>query len=271
RDQDPVVPRRARHRRFTRDDCARRSAIHGAARRRRRAHLARRPSRQRPGPLPRDRGQRLRVPETLRAHRRRALARPSSRVRDARGGQGRADGQPSRPRPLHAVDRGSWNRALPPELHRGGRRHADARQVLTPTFDFSGTAGTDSLSLPPRGEEDCGEETSAHGVALRDAQLRHARDSACGPGRAQSPAANDPPSDNGMRVTVNPGPLTNRGRVAWDVNGTGVFVTAYLAFTNGTETDVLFDSKPGLKNLTPCRGDAGGGFTVIATGFLTPR
>ena len=77
--------------------------------------------------------------------------------------------------------------------------------------------------------------------------------------------------DNGMRLTVNPGTLTNRGRVAWDVNGTGVFVTAYLAFTNGTETDVLFDSKPGLTNLTTCRGDAGGGFTVSATGFLTPR
>ena len=77
--------------------------------------------------------------------------------------------------------------------------------------------------------------------------------------------------DNGMQFTVTPGTLTNQGRVAWDVNGTGVFVTAYLAFTNGTETDVLFDSKPGLKNLTTCRGDAGGGFTVIATGFLTPR
>ena len=61
--------------------------------------------------------------------------------------------------------------------------------------------------------------------------------------------------DNGMRFVVNPGTLTNRGRVAWDVNGTGVFVTAYLAFTNGIT----------------CRGDAGGGFTVIATGFLTPR
>jgi hypothetical protein len=77
--------------------------------------------------------------------------------------------------------------------------------------------------------------------------------------------------DNGMQFTVNPGTLTNQGRVAWDVNGTGVFVTAFLAFTNGTETDVLFDSKPGLTNLTTCRGDAGGGFTVIATGFLTPR
>jgi hypothetical protein len=48
-------------------------------------------------------------------------------------------------------------------------------------------------------------------------------------------------------------------------------VTAYLAFTNGTDTFVLFDSKAGLKNLITCTGDAGGGFTVIATGFFTPR
>jgi hypothetical protein len=77
--------------------------------------------------------------------------------------------------------------------------------------------------------------------------------------------------DNGMQFVVNPGTVTNQGRVAWDANSNGVFVTAYLAFTNGTETDVLFDSKPGLKNLTTCTGDAGGGFTVIAMGFLTPR
>ena len=77
--------------------------------------------------------------------------------------------------------------------------------------------------------------------------------------------------DNGMKLTVNPGTLTNRGRVAWDVNGTGVFVTAYLALTNVTETHVFFDSKPGLKNLTTCRADVGGGFTLVAIGFLTPR
>ena len=75
----------------------------------------------------------------------------------------------------------------------------------------------------------------------------------------------------GLPLKVNPGTLTNRGRVAWAIDSTSVFVTAYLAFTNGTETDVLFDSKPGLKNLITCTGDAGGGFTVIAMGFLTPR
>jgi hypothetical protein len=74
-----------------------------------------------------------------------------------------------------------------------------------------------------------------------------------------------------QHVTVNPGTLTNQGRVAWDVNSASVFVTAYLAFTDGTDTFVLFDSKPGLKNLITCSGDAGGGFTVIATGFFTPR
>jgi ABC-type transport system substrate-binding protein len=72
-------------------------------------------------------------------------------------------------------------------------------------------------------------------------------------------------------VTVNPGTATNRGRVAWVVDSNSVFVTAYLAFSDGTDTIVLFDSKPGLKNLITCTGDAGGGFTVIATGFFTPR
>ncbi len=75
----------------------------------------------------------------------------------------------------------------------------------------------------------------------------------------------------GLHVDVNPGTLTNRGRVAWAIDSTSVFVTAYLAFTDGTETFVLFDSKPGLTNLITCTGDAGGGLTVIATGFLTPR
>ena len=75
----------------------------------------------------------------------------------------------------------------------------------------------------------------------------------------------------GLLVDINTGTLTNRGRVAWAINSTSVFVTAYLAFTDGTETFVLFDSKPGLNDLITCTGDAGGGFTVIATGFFTPR
>ena len=75
----------------------------------------------------------------------------------------------------------------------------------------------------------------------------------------------------GLHVDVTPGTSTNRGRVAWAIDSNSIFVTASLLFTNGTETDVLFDSKPGLKNLVTCTGDAGGGFTVIATGFFTPR
>jgi hypothetical protein len=65
--------------------------------------------------------------------------------------------------------------------------------------------------------------------------------------------------------------LTNRGRVAWAIDSTSVFVTSYLAFTGGTETVVLFDSRPALKNLITCTGDVRGGFTVIAVGFFTPR
>jgi hypothetical protein len=71
-------------------------------------------------------------------------------------------------------------------------------------------------------------------------------------------------------VVVNPGTLTNRGRVAWVVDSQSVFVTAYLAFTDPTGTFVLFDSKKGLKNLITCTGE-GDGFTVTAVGFFTPR
>jgi hypothetical protein len=74
-----------------------------------------------------------------------------------------------------------------------------------------------------------------------------------------------------LHVVVNPGTLTNQGRVAWAVDSTSVFVTASLAFSDGTDTFVLFDSKRGLTNVITCTGDAGGGFTVIATGFFTPR
>lgn len=50
---------------------------------------------------------------------------------------------------------------------------------------------------------------------------------------------------NGIPATVNPGTLTNRGRVAWDANSARVFVTAELAFSDGTNTFVIFDSKKG--------------------------
>ena len=75
----------------------------------------------------------------------------------------------------------------------------------------------------------------------------------------------------GLHVDVNPGTLTNRGRLVWAIDSTSVMVTAYLAFTKGTDTFVIFDSKQGLTNLITCTGDVGDGFTVIATGFFTPR
>jgi hypothetical protein len=76
---------------------------------------------------------------------------------------------------------------------------------------------------------------------------------------------------DGQDVVVSPGTATNVGRVAWVIDSNSVFVTAYLAFTDGVDTFVLFDSKPGLKGLVTCSGDAGGGVTVIARGFFTPR
>jgi hypothetical protein len=76
---------------------------------------------------------------------------------------------------------------------------------------------------------------------------------------------------DGRQVNVTPGTLTNRGRVAWDLNSTSVLVTAYLAFDDGTGPVVIFDSKRGLTNLITCTGDTGVGFTVIVKGFFTPR
>jgi hypothetical protein len=76
---------------------------------------------------------------------------------------------------------------------------------------------------------------------------------------------------DGLRVNVNPGTLTNRGRVAWAIDSTSVLVTAYLAFDDGTGPVVFFDSKRGLTNLVTCTGDAGGGFTITVKGFFTPR
>ena len=75
----------------------------------------------------------------------------------------------------------------------------------------------------------------------------------------------------GLQVPGNPGTLTNRGRVVWAIDSTSVFVDAYFAITDGTNTFVLYDSKQGLTNLASCTADLGGGFTAIATGFFTPR
>ncbi len=83
-----VVPRRAGNH-HDRERLPRR----GAAARRRRAHLGRRAARKRGEgrrPLSRHGRERLRAPEDVRAHRRRALARACARVRDARARAGRA-------------------------------------------------------------------------------------------------------------------------------------------------------------------------------------
>jgi hypothetical protein len=75
----------------------------------------------------------------------------------------------------------------------------------------------------------------------------------------------------GLQVEGNPGTLTNRGRVVWAIDSTSVFVDAYFAITDGTNTVVIYDSKQGLQNLVSCTADLGGGFTAIARGFFTPR
>jgi hypothetical protein len=75
----------------------------------------------------------------------------------------------------------------------------------------------------------------------------------------------------GLQVPATPGTLTNRGRVLWAIDSTSVFVDAYFAITDGTDTFVIYDSKLGLKNLVSCTADLGGGFTAIAAGFFTPR
>ena len=75
----------------------------------------------------------------------------------------------------------------------------------------------------------------------------------------------------GRRVEASPGTLTNRGRVLWASDSTSIFVDAYFAITDGTNTLVIYDSKQGLKNLITCTADLGGGVTAIATGFFTPR
>jgi hypothetical protein len=79
---------------------------------------------------------------------------------------------------------------------------------------------------------------------------------------------------DGQAVVVSPGTLTNRSHQAFAVDSTSIFVTNFLSFTDSTgAVFVLFDTAPGLSGtgLVTCTGDAGGGFTVTARGFFTPR
>jgi hypothetical protein len=70
---------------------------------------------------------------------------------------------------------------------------------------------------------------------------------------------------------VSLGTVTNRSHQAFVVDSSSILVTKYLAFTDATGTQVLFDTARGLSGLVICTGDAGGGFTVTARGFFTPR
>jgi hypothetical protein len=78
---------------------------------------------------------------------------------------------------------------------------------------------------------------------------------------------------NGTTVVVNPGTVTNQSHQAFVIGSNSIIVVNRLVFTNGTDTFVVFDTAPGLNSqgLVTCSGDAGGGFTIIARGFFTPR
>ena len=128
---DAVLPRRAglchqpgRHARH----CARRSVA-----RRRRSDLARGSAGEGFESLPRHRRQRLRIPETLRTHRRRAVARACARVCDARDQADRSRRRAIRSAALLAVDRRSRVRHLSVGLHPCAGALSDARCVLRAT------------------------------------------------------------------------------------------------------------------------------------------
>jgi hypothetical protein len=77
--------------------------------------------------------------------------------------------------------------------------------------------------------------------------------------------------DNGQTIVVNPGTLTNRSHQAFVIDSTSIFVVNSLTFTDASGSSVLWDTASGLSNLITCTGDAGGGVTITAQGFLTPR
>lgn len=78
--------------------------------------------------------------------------------------------------------------------------------------------------------------------------------------------------DNNTTVVINPGTVTNRSHQAFVVGSSSIFVVNRLAFTDGTDTFVVFDTAPGLndRGLVTCTADVGGGFTLVARGFFTP-
>ena len=79
--------------------------------------------------------------------------------------------------------------------------------------------------------------------------------------------------DNGTTVVVSTGTLTNHSHQAFAIDSTSIFVANYVAVTDSSGTAVLWDTAPGLtpQGLVTCTGDLGGGATVTARGFFTPR
>ena len=124
----------------------------GAPARRSGAHLAGGTARAGEGPLdlPRHRRERLRVPEDVRAHRRRALAgaRPALRHACARAG-GAPAGRP-RPRPVLALDGRPRRRALRCRLPRGTR----CVPALRPRVDEQTSSAHGTSTLLPTTRSD---------------------------------------------------------------------------------------------------------------------
>lgn len=79
--------------------------------------------------------------------------------------------------------------------------------------------------------------------------------------------------DNGQTVVINPGTITNSSHQAFVIGSNSILVGNYFAFSDGTDTFVIFDTAPGLtgQGLVTCTGDLGGGFTITVRGFFTPR
>ena len=130
-DADAVVPRCARassprSRSFAPGD----EQLTELLRRRRRADLAGRAAREGRPALPRHRRQRLRVPEAVRAHRRRALARARPRASRCTPPSRSSGSDRARPWPPLALDRRPRHRCLPPRLPRRHDRLPDRRSLL---------------------------------------------------------------------------------------------------------------------------------------------
>jgi hypothetical protein len=83
--------------------------------------------------------------------------------------------------------------------------------------------------------------------------------------------------DNGQNVVINPGTVTNQSRQAFvirsdgTISSTSIFVIKYLALTDSNGTYVLFEIAQGQDPSVTCTTELGGGVTLTAAGFFTPR